>query len=88
METAPVMVYYMPPWAQNELNGICGQTVRNYTVKVANASVGFSILPDEIAYIAGREQMPLGERLVELKHASAHIQEQFFGFVLVFALSG
>lgn len=87
LETAPVTVCYMPSCVQNKLNGICGQTVRNYTVKVANASVGFSILPDEIAYIAGREQMPPGERLLELKHASAHIQEKFFGFVLDFALS-
>lgn len=60
--------------------------MRNYIVKVANASVGFSILPDEIAYIAGREQMPAGEGLVEVKRASAHVQEKFFGFVLVFAL--
>lgn len=81
------MVCYVPSWAQNELNGICGQAVRNYIVKVANASVAFSILPDGIAYIAGREQMLLGGRLLELKHASSHIQEQFFGFVLVFAPS-
>lgn len=61
--------------------------MRNYIVKVANASVGFSILPDEIAYIAGGEQIPLGVGLVELEHASAHTQEKYFCFVLVFALS-
>lgn len=61
--------------------------MRNYIAEVANASVRFSILLDEIAYIAEREQVSLGVMFVELKHRSACIQGKFLGFVLVFALS-
>lgn len=39
--------------------------MRNYIVKVANASVGFSILPREIAYVARRERTPAGGERAE-----------------------
>lgn len=60
LEIALIMECYTTSWNQNELNGICGQTVRNYIVKVANASVGFLILPREIAYVARKESTPAG----------------------------
>lgn len=49
--------------SQSELDGVCDQKVRNYIVKVANASVGFSIAPAGIADIAGRERVSPGEGL-------------------------
>ena len=66
---------------QNELTNICQEVIRSEIVAAANKSTGFSILADEIADIAGTEQLSLAVRFVEESANCYTIHEEFLGFV-------
>ncbi|XP_031327332.1 zinc finger MYM-type protein 1-like [Photinus pyralis] len=68
---------YTSHQTQNELISICGSIIRKEIVEEVNASDGFSIIADESADIAGKEQLSLGVRFVDKAN---NIREEFLGF--------
>lgn len=63
---------------QNELISICGNIICNEIVKCVNDSMAFSLMADESADIAGKEQLSIGVRYVTQTY---DIKEEFLGFV-------
>ena len=58
---------YTSPKIQNELINLCEETARGEIVALANNSVGFSILANEIADISGTKQLAIGVRFFAKK---------------------
>lgn len=63
---------------QNELISICGNIICNEIVKCVNDSMTFSLMADESAVTAGKEQLSIGVRYVTQTY---DIKEEFLGFV-------
>ena len=76
-DTAAGNARYTSHRVQNELLEACEYVIRKSMVQAANNAVGFSILADETADIAGIEQLSLGIRFVD----NDCIREEFLGFV-------
>ena len=68
MEKASGNAKYTSFKIQNELIGLCEQTVRDEIAPLAHNSIGFSILADEISgNISGTEQFAIGVRFFDEK---------------------
>ena len=67
---------------QNELIHLCEETIREEIVDTANSKVGFSIIADETADIAGKEQLSIGVRFIDGQgdNNELTIREEFLGF--------
>ncbi|XP_029348140.1 52 kDa repressor of the inhibitor of the protein kinase-like [Acyrthosiphon pisum] len=63
---------------QNELISICGNIICNEIVKCVNNSMAFSLMAEESADIAGKEQLSIGVRYVTQTY---DIKEEFLVFV-------
>lgn len=80
LELSAANARYTSHRTQNELIALCEQVVRNDIVTAANNSIGFSILADETADIAGTEQLSIGVRFVEIEGNNIKLREEFLGF--------
>ncbi|RVE46777.1 hypothetical protein evm_008561 [Chilo suppressalis] len=70
---------YTSPRIQNEILNICGLLIREKLVDDVKAASAYSILADETADIAGKEQLSIGLRYYDQKEKN--IKEEFIGFV-------
>ncbi|CAH1101700.1 unnamed protein product [Psylliodes chrysocephalus] len=69
---------------QNQLIELCGKVIRQHIIDEANESVGFSVLADETADIAGKEQLSIGIRYLDKSNI---INEHFLGFTELKAMN-
>ncbi|XP_026819533.1 52 kDa repressor of the inhibitor of the protein kinase-like [Rhopalosiphum maidis] len=76
-DTASGKSKYISHRIQNEIIQICGQVIRNDIVSQVNNSVAFSLLADETADIAGKEQLSIGVRYIDINYV---VHEEFIGF--------
>lgn len=77
---------YISVRTQNELIQLCEETLREEIVKKTNSEAGFSVIVDETADIAGKEQLSIGIRFVYSQQDNnspikAIIREEFLGFM-------
>lgn len=75
---------YTSPTIQNEIVNICENTLREMVLKDVRIACAYSILADESADIAGKEQLSLGVRFFDEKKSI--IREEFLGFVVLDAM--
>ncbi|XP_026819188.1 52 kDa repressor of the inhibitor of the protein kinase-like [Rhopalosiphum maidis] len=76
-DTASGKSKYISHRIQNEIIQICGQVIRNDIVSQVNNSIAFSLLADETADIAGKEQLSIGVRYIDINYV---VHEEFIGF--------
>ncbi|XP_026821693.1 52 kDa repressor of the inhibitor of the protein kinase-like [Rhopalosiphum maidis] len=76
-DTASGKSKYISHRIQNEIIQICGQVIRNDIVSQVNNSVAFSLLADETADIAGKEQLSIGVKYIDINYV---VHEEFIGF--------
>lgn len=62
---------------QNQLIELCGSVIRQHIINEVSESVAFSVLADETADIAGKEQLSIGIRYLD---SSNVVNEHFLGF--------
>jgi len=83
-DTASGKSKYVSHRIQNEIIQICGQVIRNDIVSQVNNSVAFSLLADETADIAGKEQLSIGVRYIDINYV---VHEEFIGFSEIHVLN-
>ncbi|XP_008182067.1 zinc finger MYM-type protein 1-like [Acyrthosiphon pisum] len=76
-DTASGKSKYVLHRIQNEIIQVCGQVIRNDIVSQVNNSFAFSLLADETADIAGKEQLSIGVRYIDINYV---VHEEFIGF--------
>ncbi|KAG5886108.1 hypothetical protein JTB14_031707 [Gonioctena quinquepunctata] len=77
---------YTSPQIQNELIGLCGEVIREDIMSDIKKTIGYAVLADETADIAGKEQLSIGLRFYD--DSKGKIREEFVGFVELYLPPG
>ncbi|VVC30861.1 Domain of unknown function DUF4371 [Cinara cedri] len=66
------------------IDSVFGQVILNDIVSQVNNSVAFSLLADETADIAGKEQLSIGVRYIDINYV---VHEEFIGYSEIYVLN-